>query len=257
MITNNEIKFLKSLQNKKERDYYKLFFAEGIKLVLDLLKSNCILNKIYTLEFNLNLLDKMDIEASKIAVLTEKEMERISNLDTPSSLFGVFEQISNPKIDDILKSDEPIVILDNINIPGNLGTIIRTADWFGIKNIVCSVNSVECYNPKVIQSTMGSINRVNIFYLNIVDILNQISFEREVFGAFLEGEILSEVAIPKRSVFVIGNESKGVSLELESFISKKIFIPGRIDNSNRAESLNVSIASGIIFYEYFKQNLII
>ncbi|MFO8068028.1 MAG: RNA methyltransferase [Bacteroidales bacterium] len=253
MLTSATIKSIKALHRKINRKEQSLFIAEGDKICRELLQSNYGIKGIYALkhwiENNETLLSGKDC----VYEITEKELSRISALKTPNNaLIVARSQTINPK--DIDLKANITIVLDNIQDAGNLGTIIRTADWFGVRNIVCSDDTVELYNPKVIQSTMGSFLRLNVIHTELSDFFNTVAakFSIPVYGASLDGEKLSETKPPKECLLVIGNESKGISKELQKYITSKITIPAFINNPGyQPESLNAAIATSIII-SWFK-----
>jgi len=191
----------------------------------------------------------------EIVEVTEREINMISSLTTPSAVLCIVEipeLIINPeKI-----NQELVLMLDDIKDPGNMGTIIRTADWFGIKTIICSENSVDVYSPKVVQATMGSIARISIFYTQLFPFLSNLPSDIIVYGSILDGDILINKKLEKKGIIIIGNESRGISPELLPYITEKIKIPSfsSSDASGHAESLNASIATAIICYEFRRRN---
>jgi TrmH family RNA methyltransferase len=236
MVGKSQIKFIKSLHQKKYRNEHQLFVAEGKKMVQELLNSDFEVYQIYSTDLNF-------VESLKnIAELVKADdLKRISNLTTPNGYLGI---LSIPKPKKII-FDDWVVALDTINDPGNLGTIIRLCDWFGIKNIVCSPNTVDCYNPKVLQATMGSIARVQITYLDISDFLK--SVEIPIYGAFMDGVSVNKINFPKKGILLLGNEANGISDDISQVITEKITIHqfGEIST----ESLNVATATAILLHE--------
>lgn len=236
MLSKNQIKLITSLKQKKFRQQHGFFVAEGIKTINELLQSPLKLHELFTTEsFNIN--------AAKVTIISEKELKRISFLKTPNTALAVFE-IPQPKP---IKSDGLIVALDAVSDPGNLGTIIRLCDWFGIKDLVCSTDTVDCFNPKVVQATMGSITRVNINYVDLEGFLK--SYNGPVFGAFMDGENVYSAQLPKNGVLVMGNEANGISKDVESFVTEKVAIP-RFGDLRATESLNVATATAILLSEF-------
>lgn len=234
MLSKNELKYIQSLCQKKQRQEERLFIVEGAKLVEELLLTQYEVKGIYALAA----WAEKHSHLPNLTVITEQELERISNLQTPSQVLAVVvqpEQAPSPELENQLT-----LVLDNIQDPGNLGTIIRIADWFGIRQIVASPDTVECYNPKVIQSTMGSFARVQVWYTPLPTFLQSVKLP--VYGALLTGKNLFEETPLKEGLLVIGNESKGIAPELLQFISHPVTIP-RIGG---AESLNAAVATGII-----------
>ncbi|MBS1640821.1 MAG: RNA methyltransferase [Bacteroidetes bacterium] len=234
MLSKNEVKYIQSLCHKKQRNETGLFIAEGPKLAEEILVSNYIVEKIYALPEWIK--KNNNINAAEI---TEKELNQISQLQTPNEILLIVKQ-SSVDFEPILKNNFTVV-LDDIQDPGNLGTIIRLCDWFGVQQIICSNNTVELYNSKVIQSTMGSFVNVKICYKNLIDFFNS-NKNIVVLGAVLNGINVHEVAKPKEAILLIGNEGKGISNDLLPFINKKITIPKK----GKAESLNAAMATGIL-----------
>jgi TrmH family RNA methyltransferase len=228
-LSKNKIKWIRSLRLKKNRDTEGLFIVEGAKMVQEILTyGNATVQCIITTDSSLP-------NSANTYVTDTATMKTLSGLNTPSSLLAVVEK---PKFS--LESSVWTLALDGVQDPGNMGTIIRTADWFGITEIVCSVNTVDCFNPKVVQSTMGSIFRVRVRYENLDAYLN--NEERPVYGALLEGKNMHDFQNPEKGVLLMGNEGKGISEDLLERISHPIHIPGK----GGAESLNVSVATGIL-----------
>jgi len=236
MLSKNEIKDIQSLSHKKHREARDLFVAEGPKIVAELVQiAPQQVQKIYAIDEWLQEHPEMENLAARI---TQQELERISALQTPNQVLAVlkkFESKPPPRKGFVL-------YLDAIQDPGNFGTIIRTADWFGVTQIVCGPGCADLYNPKVVQSTMASIARVPVFYDEEGTWLNDLSLP--VYAAVLGGSNLHEVQKPKDGVLIIGNESKGVSRELLQRATHRITIPGK----GKAESLNAAVATGIILY---------
>ena len=236
MLSKSQIKLITSLKQKKYRQQYGFFVVEGVKTIRELLQSNLELQKLYaTASFN--------IDAKDEVIISDSDLKRISFLTTPNKALAIFKIPESKPID----NSGLIVALDSIRDPGNLGTIIRLCDWFGVKELICSKETVDCFNPKVIQATMGSITRVNVSYMNLVPFLRGI--ETSVFGAFMEGENVYHKTLPKTGVLVMGNEANGVSKEVEAVITEKISIP-RFGDLQAAESLNVATATAILLSEF-------
>lgn len=238
MLSKNQIKLITSLHQKKFRDEHKLFIAEGLKTVMELLDSSLQLHELFTTE-------PLNCDA-KQTIISENELKKISTLKTPNRVLGVFRIPKSKPIE----TRGLIVVLDDIRDPGNLGTIIRLCDWFGIKDLVCSKTSADCYNPKVIQSTMGSIVRVNISYLDLVNFLK--TTELPKLGTFMDGQNVYNVKLPNTGILILGNEANGISKEIENLLDSKIAIP-RFGNLQQTESLNVATATAIFLSE-FKRN---
>ena len=242
MLTKNKIKFINSLSQKKNRVKNNCFLVEGDKIVVELIKSDFKIRTLYTtkkwLEEN-----KENLYNLEIITLSNLELKKISQLSSPNNVLAIVE-----KKDIIFKSSNLsgiTLVLDQISDPGNLGTIIRLCDWFGIKNIICSENSVDYLNTKVIQSTMGSIFRVNIFYKKLVSFFKPTKFP--VYAACLDGVNIKSHKIESDCFILMGSESNGIAKELECFINTRIKIP---NNRRGAESLNVACATSIFLYQY-------
>lgn len=250
MLSKNQIKFLQSLKLKKNREAYSCFVAEGTKIVLELINSSIKVEKVFATSSFLS--DTTIPKNIEITEVSEKDLERISFLSTPNQVLAVCKQPTN-LITQIETKNKLILALDDIKDPGNLGTIIRIADWFGIEQIVCSHETVEVFNPKVIQATMGSIARVKIFYTDLLQFLQtQKANEISIFGAFLDGENIFKIQ-KSNGILLIGNESAGISENLTKYITTRINIPSfsHLKNtSGEAESLNAAIATAIICAEF-------
>ncbi len=240
MITKNTIKSIQALKQTKYRKEQQLFVVEGRKSVEELLRSDFETLSIYATE---RFLEEHPWQDARIETVNEVQMEQMSNLDTPPGVLAVV-RIPNRTIEAM--DEEPMsIVLDGIGNPGNLGTIIRTAEWFGIKNIICSKDCVEVWNPKVIQATMGSVFRVNIVYTDLETYLDrQRAKGKAVYGALLDGENIFKKANWADGVLVIGSESHGIREPLLPKITHPITIPRA--QGSITESLNASMATGII-----------
>jgi len=251
MISKNKIKFIQSLASKKERENSGLFIAEGEKLTQELIKANYEIHTIISTNDDFPL--KNSINSEFISV-SENEMKKLSLLKTPSPILAIIKQPILSSIPKTLPKDL-LLVLDSIQDPGNLGTIIRLASWFGIPTIVCSENCVDCFNPKVVQATMGAIAHVNLIYTNLALFLNQaLSENRMIYGTFLDGENIYTSQLDTNGIIILGNEGKGISDEVASYISKKINIPPFNKNGETIESLNVSVAASIVCSEFRRRN---
>jgi len=241
MLSKTHSKYIQSLHHKKFRDAENRFIAEGSKVVPELIQSGkFICTEIFGLTEWLQPNEAL-IRKHYRGLLHEvalHELEKISALSTPNQVLAVFEKNKAPHIDVQGKLN---LVLDDIQDPGNMGTIIRIADWFGIENIICSEHSADMYNPKVVQSTMGSIGRVNVLYTDLVEFLKKHSSVRK-YAAALDGTPVQQLKNIKEGLLVIGNESKGISQEIFAMATDKITIP----KIGQAESLNAAIATGII-----------
>ena len=244
-MTKAEIQLIKSLGDKRGRMETGLFVAEGEKLVGELLASDFSVRKIYFTDGNFAGADSERI--------SPKEMERISHLKTPAeclALVGIPQYGFDPRQ---LKGRLTLA-LDGVQNPGNMGTIIRLADWFGIESIVCSPDTADCFNPKVVQATMGAVTRVRVHYGNLAEMIAAAGVP--VFGTFLEGENIYDVALPQEGIIVLGNEGQGISTEIEKAVTRRLFIPpypGRNTGGGlnmHSESLNVAVAAAIVCSEF-------
>lgn len=255
MLSKNAQKFINSLKIKKFRQIHNLFLVEGEKSVDELLVSNLTTRAIYcTQSWFEERVGSMPAYMPECNIISEEELLRISDLSTPNKVIAIAVMPSF-KQEELMHEDDLILALDGIRDPGNMGTIIRTADWFGIRNIICSEDSVDVYNPKVIQATMGSYARVRVSYLDLNDfILGHQPVK--VYGALLDGISITEKKFSENGIIIIGNESKGISPQLKPLITDPIFIPHLFKSSEtgyHAESLNASVANAIICYEIRKQ----
>lgn len=243
MVSKNQIKFISGLQQKKQRLIHKMFVAEGVKVVQELLDADFELHQLYTTED-----DFKSVNDSKKLIVSADDLKKISALTTASSCLAVFKI---PEQRELYQSGL-IVALDAIRDPGNLGTIIRLCDWFGIQQLICSNETVDVYNPKVVQATMGSISRVNVSYINLEDFISTTSLP--VFGTFMNGENIYSTTLPKEGIIVMGNEANGISKEVENSIQHRLTIP-RFGTLQKTESLNVATATAIILSEFRRVSL--
>ena len=242
MISKNQIKTIISLQQKKFRIEHNSFIVEGEKGIRELINSDFQLMHLYCTDDIFN-----DLKLNCFESISLADLKKISALSTPNNCLAVFKI---PVIKPIVNSDL-IVVLDNIRDPGNLGTIIRLCDWFGVQQIVCSQETVDCFNPKVVQATMGSLTRVNINYTNLDEYLSKNNLP--VYGTFMNGENIYKTKLPNSGIIIMGNEANGISQILEKFIHNKLSIP-KFGAFQKTESLNVSTATAIILSE-FKRNV--
>lgn len=236
MVSDKQIKIIKSLKLKKNRIKHNLFVAEGDKTILELITAGFNINSLYSID--------RQIEGVKNSViqLSKPELNKISNLSNPKNSLGVFE-IPKPKK---INYNKLIIGLDNISDPGNLGTIIRLCDWFGLEDLICSFDTVDCYNPKVVQASMGSISRVNITYLDLQKTLENNSLK--TYGTYMQGDSIFEIDEIKNGVILFGNEANGINPNLSKVIDKRLSIP-RFGKLKKTESLNVANALSIVLSE--------
>ena len=236
MVSDKQIKIIKSLKLKKNRIKHNLFMAEGDKTILELITAGFNINSLYSIN------RQIDGVKNSVIQLSKPELNKMSNLSNPKNSLGVFE-IPKPKK---INYNKLIIGLDNISDPGNLGTIIRLCDWFGLEDLICSFDTVDCYNPKVVQASMGSISRVNITYLDLQKTLENNSLK--TYGTYMQGDSIFEIDEIKNGVILFGNEANGINLNLSKFIDKRLSIP-RFGKLKKTESLNVANALSIVLSE--------
>jgi len=247
MITKNEIKLIKSLKQKKYRNNHHMFVVEGEKMVEEMLSSKMKFNNLYATE-DWGFPSNMNFDDFKL--ISNKELNQISSLTTPNKVIAILNQFDN-KLDISNLENKISIILDSVKDPGNLGTIIRIADWFGIQDVVCSADCVDLYNPKVVQATMGSIFRVKVFYTELTEFLKKLKNETNltIYGTLLNGENIYSKTLNKNAVIVFGNESEGISDKIIPFIDEKLLIPG-FSEGGKIDSLNVAISTAIVCAEF-------
>lgn len=246
MLSKSQISYIKSLHQKKYRKESGIFIIEGIKSIIEFINSSYQIHSIYyTFQYSSSL--PKNNANIKLFEVNNVELEKISTLQTPQGILALVHIPAQQKIDAKSLHNSFSLVLDNVQDPGNFGTIIRTADWFGIKNIICSENTVEAYNPKTVQSTMGSLSRINLFYTNLNSFLSETTLP--VFGALLDGNNIYKTNWGNEGLILLGNEGHGIGADL----IKKITIPVTIPNFGEAESLNVAV-SAAIFCSELKRN---
>jgi len=248
MPSKPQIKLIRSLHLKKYRYEYNLFVAEGSTNVLDMLSSPFNLQWLFARESWIEKFERK-LQDVEVQTVSGKEMEKMSHLKNASEVLAVFKLPEFPDFN-AAKIDDYVLALDDIKDPGNMGTIIRTADWFGIDNIICTHETVDAYNPKVIQASMGSLARVRVHYLNLQEVLSEMPVDMDVYGAFLHGDPVSSVEKNGRGVILIGSEAHGISKDYLSLITHKVTIPSFAKGKSGAESLNAAIATSILCYEF-------
>ncbi len=246
-MVSKQISFLKSLQQKKHRKAHGLFLVEGPKSVADFLQSGFYMIKTV---FHTPQSESKMLKVSgniKFEAVSVAEMEKISSLNTPQEVIALVEIPAQAEIN-VKKLNGFTLMLDGVQDPGNLGTIIRTADWFGIRQIICSEDTVDAYNPKVVQATMGSLSRIKVDYADLLFLLPQI--KQPVFGAMLDGKNIYQTDFGTEGVILLGNEGNGIRPEIKALITEKITIP----RFGEAESLNVAIAAAVFCTEISRKN---
>ena len=241
MFTKGQASMIKSLHDKKYRQNSGLFLVEGEKSVAETLNSDfeiktLLATKTFYTKYTKLLKDK------KITceIVEPGEIENVSTMESNDSALAIVKQKTPKILDSEITENEIVLALDNIRDPGNFGTIIRIADWYGIKKVIASIGTVDSYNPKVISATKGSFTRVDVYYADLENYLNKI--KSPILGAFMEGENVHKFNFPKNGILVMGNESNGISKEIENLIKQKVSIPA----FNKTESLNVAIATAIL-----------
>ncbi|GGD88999.1 RNA methyltransferase [Planktosalinus lacus] len=240
MVSKSQIKLITSLQQKKFRIKHQLFFVEGTKVIQEFYQAGWKLHSLFATSLISGLPE------SKTTEVSPTDLKKISVLKSPNTALAVFEISASKSY-----SNKGIqVALNDVRDPGNLGTIIRLCDWFGVQQLICSSDTVDCYNPKVLQASMGSLARVNVVYKEL-DAFFTNENSLPVYGAFMDGQSVYEEQLPSDAIILMGNEGKGISVELEPFLTKKISIP-QFGNSKETESLNVAMATSILLSEFHR-----
>ncbi|WP_042370456.1 TrmH family RNA methyltransferase [Bacteroides neonati] len=248
LLSKNKIKYIRSLELKKIRKEEKVFLAEGPKLVGDLLGRFPCRFLAATSDW---LKEHPVLPAQEVSKATSDELSRASLLKTPQQVLAVFEQ-PEYLFDTEAVRQSLCLALDDVQDPGNLGTIIRLADWFGIEHIFCSPNTVDVYNPKTIQATMGGIARVKVHYTPLPDLIRSLG-DMPVYGTFLDGKNMYEQPLSVHGLIVMGNEGNGIGAEVEELINRKLYIPNYPIERETSESLNVAIATAVVCAEFRRQ----
>lgn len=255
MLSKNKIKFIQSLSRKKIRDKEQLFLVEGDKMVAEALQSGLRVHSLLATDLFLNSHQSLARSADECLDVTPDELKKASLLQAPQNALAMVEmnqtEFSLPEL-----QQELSLALDFIQDPGNLGTIIRLADWFGIRHILCSSTTVDQYNPKVIQASMGAIFRVKLHYTDLPACLSEASkLALPIYGAFLEGENIYRDELSQSGILVMGNEGNGISPEVEQLVNRKIHIPSFAASGSGSESLNVSMATSICLSEFRRRSI--
>lgn len=240
MLTKAEIKLINQLKLKKTREKHQLFIVEGDKSIQEFLDGPFQLVSLYSVENT--------FFSKGLKKITPQELKKISHLTTPQNSLAVFKL---PHWE-VPKKSGFLLGLDGIQDPGNLGTLIRLADWFGITHIICSKNTVDVFNPKVIQASMGSLNRIQIHYLDLEHFLND--FPAPIFGAFMDGENVYQKNLSPEGILILGNEGNGISTEIKNLCTQKISIP-QVEKTGKTESLNVAVAGSILISQFYAKSL--
>jgi len=251
-LSKSKTKYIQSLKEKKFRDQYKTFVAEGDKMVRDLLPTMDCEILLATHDFIDSEID-FHYKIHELIEVTKSELEKTSFLKTPQQVLAVFRQpeyaLDIPELSNRLS-----LVLDGIQDPGNLGTIIRLADWYGIENIICSRDTVDVYNSKVVQATMGALARIKVHYVDLTEWLKNIG-NIPVYGTFLEGKDMYRSDITQNGLIIMGNEGNGIRPEVEQFVSQKLYIPRYPEERTSSESLNVAVATAIVCSEFRRRVL--
>lgn len=249
-LSKNRIKYIHSLDLKKNRKTEKVFLAEGNKLVGDLLGHFACRFLVATPEW---ISQASGVEGiGDVTAVTEEELSRASLQKTPQQVLAVFEQ-PEEHIDYSVVERSLCLALDGVQDPGNLGTIIRLADWFGIEHIFCSPNTVDVYSPKTIQATMGAIARVKVHYTPLPELIQSLHENTPVYGTFLDGANIYEQPLSANGLIIMGNEGNGISKEIEQLVNRKLYIPSYPAQRETSESLNVAIATAVVCAEFRRQ----
>ena len=238
MLSKSQSKLITSLSQKKYRNKHQLLIVEGIKAVNEFLNSDFNLHSLFcTSDFSHQLTNQL------VEIISDAELKKVSSLKNPNEVLALFHI---PIIKNSLESKFTLV-LDGINDPGNLGTIIRLCDWFGVSQLVCSQDTVDCFNPKVVQATMGSLTRINIQYVDVIEFLSKVDLP--IYTAMIDGENVYQKILEKEAILVMGNEANGISDNVLKLITQKISIP-RFGDLQQTESLNVATATAILLSEF-------
>lgn len=236
-LSKNQLKLITSLQQKKYRTKYSLFIAEGTKVVNEFLNSNFELDQLFCV-------DNLGYEGiENINLVSELELKKISSLKTPNNVLGLFKIPA----ESLLKTEGLILVLDEVNDPGNLGTIVRLCDWFGVDQLVCSKNTVDCYNAKVVMASMGSLTRVSIVYTDLLPYLESVDLPK--YATLMDGDNVYKTKLPTQAILVMGNEANGISESVQKLLNHAISIP-RFGEFQQTESLNVATATAVLLSEF-------
>ena len=256
MISKNKIKYLKSLEMKKHRQAESVFVAEGPKIVGDLLNAGFEATYLAVVECSdfASRLQNFDLKGVQIDFVTADDLRKVSSLEAPQQVLAVLKQ---PiwQLDSNIASKELCLALDEVQNPGNLGTIIRLAAWFGIEHLFCSKGCADVYNSKTVQATMGGLAHVKVHYVDLVEMIGNLPDSTPIYGTFLDGENLYGKQLEQRGLIVMGNEGRGVSKEVENLVTEKLFIPNYPAERESTESLNVAIATAIVCAEFRRRAL--
>lgn len=253
MISKNRLKYVRSLEMKKYRKAEGVFVAEGHKLVgdlLDVFECKYLAATSEWLSANAAWVDRQRRSGVEVDEVTDEELKRASFQETPQQVLAVFKQLTYEVDVNEVSRKQLCLVLDDVQNPGNLGTIVRLADWFGIEHIFCSKGCADIYNPKTVQATMGGIARVRVHEADLPELLSRLDKDIPVYGTFLDGENMYGKELENRGLIVMGNEGKGVSKEVAAFVTERLYIPNYPEGRETSESLNVAIATAIVCAEF-------
>jgi TrmH family RNA methyltransferase len=252
MISKARFKYIKSLEQKKVRQSDRLFVAEGPKVVGDILRREAPLWVVSTDGWAAAHADELPA-STELMTVSDDELRRLSFLQHPQQVLAVFAIPDRPTV--ALPLDDLSLALDGVQDPGNLGTIVRIADWFGIRHIVCSRDTADLYNPKVVQATMGSLARVEVAYTDLPQLVDSLPDDFPVYGTLLDGHNIYAEPLQQRGLIVMGNEGKGLTEPMRERVTHRLFIPNYPEGSDTAESLNVAIATAVTCAEFRRRGL--
>lgn len=253
MLSKNKIKFIHSLEMKKHRDETGVFIAEGNKLTEEALMSGFNIESLICTEEFYQLHSSSEKNVGEIIICDKDSIRKASLLQAPQEAMAIVQKPA--KQDEVQTVQQLSIALDCIQDPGNLGTILRIADWFGIEALICSSDTVDIYNPKVVQASMGAIFRVKTVYTDLALFLqNEIKKGTPVYGTFLDGKNIYEQSLSRHGIIVMGNEGKGISAEIEKMVTQKLQIPSFAKGEKGSESLNVAVATAICCSEFMRRN---
>ena len=253
MISKNRLKYVRSLEMKKYRKAEGVFVAEGHKLVddlLDVFECKYLAATSEWLSANAAWVERQRRSGVEVDEVTDEELKRASFQETPQQVLAVFKQLTYEVDVNEVARKQLCLVLDDVQNPGNLGTIVRLADWFGIEHIFCSKGCADIYNPKTVQATMGGIARVQVHEADLPELLSRLDKDIPVYGTFLDGENIYGRELENRGLIVMGNEGKGVSKEVAAFVTERLYIPNYPEGRETSESLNVAIATAIVCAEF-------
>ena len=253
MISKNRLKYVRSLEMKKYRKAEGVFVAEGHKLVgdlLDVFECKYLAAISEWLSANAAWVERQRRSGVEVDEVTDEELKRASFQETPQQVLAVFKQLTYEVDVNEVARKQLCLVLDDVQNPGNLGTIVRLADWFGIEHIFCSKGCADIYNPKTVQATMGGIARVQVHEADLPELLSRLDKDIPVYGTFLDGENMYGKELENRGLIVMGNEGKGVSKEVAAFVTERLYIPNYPEGRETSESLNVAIATAIVCAEF-------